>query len=529
MAQYCDKLLKIFDNPMNVGSMDENDPDVGVGEVGSPNCLVSGTKVWLSTGLVNIEECKVGDMVVSHDGSCNKILRVHKRQYKGWVHQVRNRMGSITSTPDHMVQSIVIPRGDQFKSKYNSTCHKKLLSKAWVHISELEKKDVIIFPRFFLATDFSSLKIDKIIGPVKKSKWDFTSKDIPNKIPLNDEVLRMFGYYLAEGCSALRSRSGSVCFCLHTKEISIQKEIQSTFKKYFSLQGSVYVRRKQHSMNVVFHNKRVSLLFRTLFGIGAENKSIPAFLMDLPTKKQKHILCGAWRGDGCINQKKYNRAGYSTISYILVNQLARLLVAQGIVPTIGTEKAKKDNKGTKHRQCYRLHIGNNEAIKIMCSILRIKKKYRDQRKEERSSWVDDSFAYALVDKISKKKYSGWVYNLEVEDTHSFISPAFSLHNCGDMFDLYIRVEKDTRKITDAKFKCYGCCAAIASASLMTTMIIGKTIDEALKIKNTEIVEDLSLPIIKIHCSLLVEESILAAVQNWQAKQDKQKVETGDKK
>lgn len=84
--------------------------------------------------------------------------------------------------------------------------------------------------------------------------------------------------------------------------------------------------------------------------------------------------------------------------------------------------------------------------------------------------------------------------------------------CGDVMKLQIKVEND--KIVDAKFKTFGCGSAIASSSLATEWVKGKTIDEALEIKNTEIVEELSLPPVKIHCSVLAEDAIKAAIKNY---------------
>jgi len=87
--------------------------------------------------------------------------------------------------------------------------------------------------------------------------------------------------------------------------------------------------------------------------------------------------------------------------------------------------------------------------------------------------------------------------------------------CGDVMKLQIQVEGD--KIVDAKFKTFGCGSAIASSSLATEWIKGKTIDEALQIRNTEIVKELSLPPVKIHCSVLAEDAIKAAVADYKAK------------
>ena len=88
--------------------------------------------------------------------------------------------------------------------------------------------------------------------------------------------------------------------------------------------------------------------------------------------------------------------------------------------------------------------------------------------------------------------------------------------CGDVMKLQIKVENE--KIVDAKFKTFGCGSAIASSSLATEWVKGKSIDEAMLIENTEIVEELSLPPVKIHCSVLAEDAIKAAINDYKTKQ-----------
>jgi nitrogen fixation NifU-like protein len=89
--------------------------------------------------------------------------------------------------------------------------------------------------------------------------------------------------------------------------------------------------------------------------------------------------------------------------------------------------------------------------------------------------------------------------------------------CGDVMKLQIRVNPETKVIEDAKFKTFGCGSAIASSSLATEWVKGKTVDEALQIKNTDIVKELSLPPVKIHCSVLAEDAIRAAISDWKKK------------
>jgi len=89
--------------------------------------------------------------------------------------------------------------------------------------------------------------------------------------------------------------------------------------------------------------------------------------------------------------------------------------------------------------------------------------------------------------------------------------------CGDVMKLQIKVDNDTGIITDARFKTYGCGSAIASSSLITEMVKGMTLDQAGSIKNSKIAEELALPPVKIHCSILAEDAIKAAVEDYRKK------------
>ena len=100
--------------------------------------------------------------------------------------------------------------------------------------------------------------------------------------------------------------------------------------------------------------------------------------------------------------------------------------------------------------------------------------------------------------------------------------------CGDVMRLQIRVNPETHVIEDAKFKTFGCGSAIASSSLATEWVKGLTVEEALAIKNTQIVKELSLPPVKIHCSVLAEDAIKAAIADYKIKREKRQTQTSEK-
>lgn len=94
--------------------------------------------------------------------------------------------------------------------------------------------------------------------------------------------------------------------------------------------------------------------------------------------------------------------------------------------------------------------------------------------------------------------------------------------CGDVMRLQVRINPETQIVEDAKFKTFGCGSAIASSSLVTEWVKGKTVDEALSLKNSQIVEELNLPPVKIHCSVLAEDAIKSAIADFRRKQAERK-------
>ena len=96
--------------------------------------------------------------------------------------------------------------------------------------------------------------------------------------------------------------------------------------------------------------------------------------------------------------------------------------------------------------------------------------------------------------------------------------------CGDVMKLQLKISDDG-VVQDARFKTFGCGSAIASSSYVTELVKGKTIDEVMKIKNTQIVQELSLPPVKIHCSVLAEDGIKAAIADWKRRRETAKDET----
>ncbi|GBE20237.1 nifU-like protein [archaeon BMS3Abin17] len=501
--KYSKKVMQNFMHPKNMGEIKNAD---GIGKIGNPTCLLPDEKIFIDKEFREIRKAEKNHLVLSHDASKNKIIGKFPRNYKGEIITLRNQLGEITLTPEHLIYSAIIPKGDRFKRIIG----KKTLIPAWHHSEQLKKGDIVLYPIPKIKKDIKFLKIN-----IKKSKWDFKSKKIPSKISVTSGLLRLFGYFLSEGNIQDKPSKTYISFSLNIKETEIAKDIEKIVKKSFNLDVKTKENPKKNTTVVFIYNSQLARWFKKLFGNGAQNKYLPDFMMVLPIKKQESLIEGLWKGDGCINTKRIGaRASYVTISYYLAQQLKFLLLRQGIIPSIYVEKEKM-SKWANHKKAYRIHVGQRESLIKLCKILNMN--YSPKSYESISSWIDKDILYTSITKIEKRCYKGKVYNLEVEKSHSFVSEAFCLHNCGDIMWVYIKVSKKGKNeiIKDIKFKTFGCMAAIATTSMITQLAKGKTLEQAKKISRDDVAKSLrGLPPIKMHCSNLASDALKLAIENY---------------
>lgn len=501
---YTKKVLEQFKHPHNYGKIENPD---GVGKVGNVVCLLPNQNIHINNNLKEINKISIENKVLSYDGQYNIVDKIVKRNYQGDILNIKNKLGTIGITPEHLILALKIPSGDKFLR----TKKRKQLVSGWYHGEDLRKGDMILYPIFKKEENLEYIKIK-----IPKLKWDFKSKIIPDRVLLNSDLLKLFGYFLAEGYVSDKKSSTFILFTLNIKEKEIIEDIKYIAKKLFGLEAVIRELPKKRTATVTLYSAKLARFFKDLFGNGAKNKSIPDFIMSLPPKKQKSLIYGLWKGDGYVNLERDGaRAGYSTISYKLAHQIKVLLLRQKIAPSI-YEEEEKEIRGVKHKKAYRIHIGQRESLIKLCVILNIK--YNPKSYISEKSWFDNNYLYTPITDIKNQKYKGSVYNLEVQISHSFTSEAFCLHNCGDVMWLYIKVAKNKKGeeiIKDIKFETFGCVAAIATSSAITDLAKGKTLEEALNITKGNITKSLGgLPPIKLHCSVLAADALTEAIYNY---------------
>lgn len=510
--QYTKKVIDHFKNPHNMGQIKDAD---GVGQVGNPVCLPLFEKIHINNDVVNITKINDRTRVFSHDGRYNNVIQTAWRNYNGEIITIKNKLGEVNLTPEHLVLAVKIPKGNKFLRNKN----KRTLFSAWYHTKDLQKGDIVLYPILKEIIDTKFIDID-----IPRLKWDFKSKKIPKKIMIDPGFLRLSGYYLAEGCVNDKPCKTYIMFVLNIAERDIALDIKKICQKLFNLSVKFKEIPQRKTLQVFIYSAILARFFKKLFRKYADKKKIPQFIMLLSPKKQRSLIYSLWKGDGYINLKRQGpRAGYSTISYQLAQQIKTLLLRQNIAVSIYKEN-KCIKNGVKHRESYRLHVGQRDSLDKLCKILKLK--YCPKSYNIIDSWFDNNYLYTPITQTKKINYSGKVYNLEVKNSHSFINPAFCLHNCGDMMKLYIKVDqnkKGEKIISDIKFETLGCAAAIATSSIITDIAKSKTLEEAKKITRQDVADDLGgLPPIKMHCSNLSSDALRAAIEDYEKKTKKLK-------
>ncbi|HHT74624.1 MAG TPA: hypothetical protein GXZ80_01030 [Euryarchaeota archaeon] len=503
--QYSKEVMDHFTNPRNVGEMENPD---GIGQVGNPTCLVGGSMVQLNNHYQVIEDVEENERVLTHEGVFSNIVRRSVRQYDGPVLTFKNRLGSNTLTPDHLVYAIKRPP----TQKYRSTRNMKTLRPDWYHAEELERGDIVLYPVMKEIRDQDMVELN-----ITNGKFDHRSHDLPEKVPLDADFLRLAGFYLSEGNSVTKVTKAHVCFTFHEDEVDYQNDVIRIVKDLFGLKASIKTSSKQKSCHISVDSANLARFFEATFGTGAENKHIPDFIMFLPPEKQVHLIRALWQGDGYVNlARKGPRACFTTISTQLAGQVKNLLLRQGIIPSIYLDNGYESN-GTVHKDSYRVHVGDVLSLRKLCNILGIDCSLIPQHQR---SWIADGFLHTPLTGITTQHFNGTVYNFEVADQHSYTTDSLLVHNCGDLLWIYIKVENDV--MTDVKFKTFGCGAAIATSSMVTELAKGKTLDEGLKITRRDIAEKLGgLPPQKMHCSNLAADALHEAIHDYLRKQGRE--------
>ncbi len=422
-------------------------------EVIPAHCLVPDSFVHTGEGVKKIKEIKKGGNVLTHTGKFRKVEKIFKRDYLGDIIRIVPSCLKIGSwfTPEHPVYSIKSykycknmphtickPTCAYLKKGCKIEAYKDYRPK-WVNIKDLEKGDIILYPRYKKVKDISYLDLSKILnnfyieGSYIKSRKEraFVKNLLVNKrIEISEGFCRLIGYYLAEGYTT----RDYVGFAFNKDEIDYLKDLEELLIKIFGPFLNIkFVERDSKGVSLIIYSKVLAEFFKMFYGSNifrAYNKKLPNWFLDLPINKLKHLLIGWWRGDNGV-----------TTSVNLMNQFKTILIKIGVIPSIDLITAKSVKKRRKQKPNYidQRKISVNKdyySFRTLCFFNECKelldipefKKFKTKLNRRRG-WIDNNYVYLPILRVNKKNYKGLVYNLEVKRDNSYLTENLSVHNC----------------------------------------------------------------------------------------------------
>jgi len=403
-----------------------------------------------------ISEIKVGEKVLTHLGRFKKVEEVFERNYQGEMIKISlSNLKTLALTPEHPVLGL---KREDIKCYYSysrkntsvcrqfieKTCKKKCAK--WKNFSwepyfipakELKEGDFVCTPLGLNCEGDDPPAIDYETVKLAISEFERTPKIEIENLPLNKDILRLLGYYLAEGNIGYNKARWNkkikypayLQFVFNIKEKEYTKEIQEILKRNFP---SVKVRLKEdpahHSLILHVYSKALAEFTLYLCGEKADKKRLAKEILALPPQLQKEIVKTFFRGDGQLRKrlnpgssydKKGNRFCASTTSEILASQLYWILLRNKIKTSIN--KLRKKTKGNK--EVFLIEVWG-EDINLLEDEKVIGVKSKKSKKFIYSNWI-----FEPIKKVEKIKYQGELYNLKVERDESYLANFITVHNC----------------------------------------------------------------------------------------------------
>jgi intein/homing endonuclease len=425
-------------------------------------CLTPDTKLYTTTGLKQIKDIQIGDLVYTHTGKWRKVTKLinHDINENIMLLKFYGCSEPLKITKNHKIwilkakrcsycNCICVPECGYLRSqskewKFKKCYHEyKNYKPEFLPVGKITDSDYICFPRDKRIKDVLSIKISDFVDKnlIKKEIVDdklffsanqFGKRVLNNTIYLTNDFWKLAGYFIAEGCTTNRSE---INFTFNENEIEYLQEVTKLFESVFGI--GLRERKGVSVIHLVTYNRVLQSFFSTFFGKYAHGKKLPNFFFHLPYEKQSNFLKGYINGDGCcINTKNERRYSMVTVSPVLAGQLRYLFHRLGVAnkisyndKTVGLPSTSKLGIIKKHGS-YSISIAG-QSSHILDDIYGIP--YRKQQKKSRdfSSWITDEFIGYLVIKkgIQEIPYSGKVYNLEVEIDNSYTLLQGNVHNC----------------------------------------------------------------------------------------------------
>lgn len=408
-------------------------------------CFTKDQLVRARGGYKPISEVEVGDEVLTHSGNYYKVTKLHRHKHTGQIAELRieGQGLPVTCTPEHRFFAIkggdcvrglkrctIGHKGWVYKTEEGSqysqaaTCTEAWAGyKAdWVEAKDLTEKDFVTFPISWIGNESKVELLFK--GRIRKGTW----KDIEKRVVVDESAARLFGLYMAEGF--VSHGNGVINFAFHEKETEYHNFVIQKMAELFGVKGRIRRFKNSKGINVCFTAKWLGLEFERYFGRGALNKTVPDEFMHLSAASKLALFAGWCQGDGNWQSTYYQ---ITSISRNLSLKMRELLLGAGVFSTYHI--CKKRNP--KHHDAYILRVNGDDLDALQGLDKHIERRAsvvdKDRNKNGHFFFEQDGrkFLAVPVKSVTLANFDDDVFNLSVEEEHTYTVGQVGVHNCFD--------------------------------------------------------------------------------------------------
>lgn len=371
------------------------------------SCLCPGTKIYTKEGIKNIEDVKIGDLVLTHKGRWRPINGVITKQFSGL--QTKIQLTGYSNTTENYK---FVDNHELYVFRNNNW--------EWVGCEELQENDIVGEP--IEKRDLASGTLAMTICEKVTCSKEYTKK----RVEISSDVWRLIGYFLTDG--SINDAEGCINFDFQSNEEENISDVMEILKKNFGKESSI-TKHGENCCRVKCYSKGMSVYFRKFYN-NSKEKYLPWSLARLTKSDCINLLAGLIRGDGHIGLDSLKFENTSSSLAMLAKQLFSII---GIPSSISYSEPRKHQlkdgriiEGKKPFWCVSsgsktTHQSISQIISEICC---------DNSRFAEKLFLMDGMCCGRVQKIEHDNYEGIVYDLQVEEDHSFSGPQLTIHNCG---------------------------------------------------------------------------------------------------
>jgi IMP dehydrogenase len=457
---------------------------VGPGSI----CFKHDTPILMADNTVKpISLVQLGDTVITHKGRSRKVTKTYRHKHRGKMLSIRLGQcpDALHVTPNHEFLAMTFDVAPNIRrrngSKYYFEHKKYNTGLRWVRADELKPQDLVAIPKQKYEQEFIVFDMLDYVphynsdnkriwstslgfNPNKETYMDLAqrfgssprtiymivnhkrtiSDDLSSKVEsylsknhyickmtapkfnrnviLNRELMRLIGYYVAEGYIVGSPNNRQVRFSFSDQEEMFAEDVKQLVASVFGYCSTTFHPTPRHAVEVRVSNHAIAKFFEAIIPRGANNKKVPDFVLNQSKELLREFLIGALRGDGSIKDRC--RVAYKTSSPHLAHQIAEIFIRLGYVPSI----CRYDSKVENWAATYHVRISGEQVVRFAKEFPEFNLNVPGDTHCQHV-FQDENYIYAKVISIEEEDVDMDVFNLEVEEDHSYVANRVAVHNC----------------------------------------------------------------------------------------------------